>query len=90
MRLTLYSIPQTEELLKTSNLPLGLIVQPLAKLRYDEVMRSNLPSSFEDIGKGLPRTSLIYLSVRLQSIVLISVKKVLLDVAAANHILILS
>ncbi|CAG8555774.1 1225_t:CDS:10 [Paraglomus occultum] len=36
MRLTLYSIPQTEELLKTSNLPLGLIVQPLAKLRYDE------------------------------------------------------
>lgn len=37
MRLTLYSIPHTEELLQTSHLPLGVILQPFAKLRNDEV-----------------------------------------------------
>lgn len=37
MRLTLYSIPNTEELLQTSHLPLGVILQPMAKLRNDEV-----------------------------------------------------
>ncbi|CAG8524509.1 10789_t:CDS:10 [Ambispora leptoticha] len=36
MRLTLYSIPNTEELLQTSHLPLGVVLQPLAKLRNDE------------------------------------------------------
>ncbi|CAG8568852.1 15714_t:CDS:10 [Acaulospora morrowiae] len=36
MRLTLYSIPHTEELLQTSHLPLGIIIQPLAKLKNDE------------------------------------------------------
>ncbi|CAG8723248.1 20660_t:CDS:10, partial [Dentiscutata erythropus] len=36
IRLTLYSIPHTEELLQTSHLPLGVILQPLAKLRDDE------------------------------------------------------
>ncbi|KAF0507910.1 ER to Golgi transport-related protein [Gigaspora margarita] len=36
IRLTLYSIPHTEELLQTSHLPLGVILQPLARLRDDE------------------------------------------------------
>ncbi|CAG8583784.1 1871_t:CDS:10 [Diversispora eburnea] len=36
MRLTLYSIPHTEELLQTSHLPLGVILQPLTKLRDGE------------------------------------------------------
>ncbi|CAG8441458.1 9081_t:CDS:10 [Acaulospora colombiana] len=36
MRLTLYSIPHSEDLLQTSHLPLGVILQPLAKLRNDE------------------------------------------------------
>ncbi|PKK64784.1 hypothetical protein RhiirC2_665880 [Rhizophagus irregularis] len=36
MRLTLYSIPNTEDLLQTSHLPLGVILQPMAKLRNDE------------------------------------------------------
>ena len=37
MRLTLYSIPNTEDLLQTSHLPLGVILQPMARLRNDEV-----------------------------------------------------
>ncbi|GES88569.1 Sec23/Sec24 family protein [Rhizophagus clarus] len=36
MRLTLYSIPNTDDLLQTSHLPLGVILQPMAKLRNDE------------------------------------------------------
>ncbi|RUO95991.1 hypothetical protein BC936DRAFT_142834 [Jimgerdemannia flammicorona] len=36
MRITTYNIPFNDELLDTSQLPLGLIVQPLAKLRRDE------------------------------------------------------
>ncbi|KAF9210180.1 COPII coat Sec23p-Sfb3p heterodimer component [Haplosporangium sp. Z 27] len=35
-RMTTYNIPNTEDLLSTSQLPLGLIIQPLAKLRADE------------------------------------------------------
>jgi hypothetical protein len=40
MRLTLYAIPSDEYLLTKSHLPIGVVIQPLAKLRYDEV-RSN-------------------------------------------------
>lgn len=36
-RMITYNIPNTEELLNTSQLPLGLVIQPLAKLRADEV-----------------------------------------------------
>ncbi|KAF9427642.1 COPII coat Sec23p-Sfb3p heterodimer component [Podila epigama] len=35
-RMTTYNIPSTEELLNTAQLPMGLIIQPLAKLRIDE------------------------------------------------------
>lgn len=35
-RITTYNIPTTEELLDSSRLPMGLIIQPLAKLRADE------------------------------------------------------
>ncbi|KAI9503012.1 COPII coat Sec23p-Sfb3p heterodimer component [Coemansia spiralis] len=36
VRLTMYNIPHTEELLKASHLPLGIIVQPLADLASTE------------------------------------------------------
>ncbi|KAK3818887.1 MAG: Sec23/Sec24 trunk domain-containing protein [Benniella sp.] len=35
-RMTTYNLPTTEDLLTTSQLPLGLIIQPLAQLRADE------------------------------------------------------
>ncbi|KAJ1562869.1 COPII coat Sec23p-Sfb3p heterodimer component [Cladochytrium tenue] len=37
MRLTTYHIPCTEELLTTSNLPMGAVIQPMADLAPDEV-----------------------------------------------------
>ncbi|KAG9304124.1 hypothetical protein G9A89_019686 [Geosiphon pyriformis] len=49
MRLTLYSIPNTEDLLQTSHLPLGVVLQPLAKLRYDEA-----PLKTVDFGENGP------------------------------------
>ncbi|OZJ02131.1 hypothetical protein BZG36_04584 [Bifiguratus adelaidae] len=36
MRITTYNIPHNDELLETSQLPLGLVFQPLAQLRPDE------------------------------------------------------
>lgn len=36
-RMTTYNVPNTEDLLSTAQLPMGLIIQPLAKLRADEV-----------------------------------------------------
>ncbi|KAJ2770296.1 COPII coat Sec23p-Sfb3p heterodimer component, partial [Coemansia nantahalensis] len=36
MRMTTYSVPHTEELLKASHIPLGMIVQPLADLAPSE------------------------------------------------------
>jgi len=36
-RMTTYNLPTTEDLLTASQLPLGLIIQPLAQLRADEV-----------------------------------------------------
>ncbi|KAJ1934146.1 COPII coat Sec23p-Sfb3p heterodimer component, partial [Linderina macrospora] len=36
MRMTMYNVPHTEELLKASHLPLGMIVQPLAELAPSE------------------------------------------------------
>ncbi|KAJ2003211.1 COPII coat Sec23p-Sfb3p heterodimer component [Coemansia thaxteri] len=36
MRMTMYNVPHTEELLKTSHLPLGMVVQPLADLASSE------------------------------------------------------
>ncbi|KAF9200494.1 COPII coat Sec23p-Sfb3p heterodimer component, partial [Haplosporangium sp. Z 27] len=35
-RMTTYNLPNTEELLNTSQLPMGLVIQPLAQLRRDE------------------------------------------------------
>ncbi|KAG0229526.1 COPII coat Sec23p-Sfb3p heterodimer component [Actinomortierella wolfii] len=35
-RMTTYNVPATEDLLNTSQLPMGLIIQPLAQLRPDE------------------------------------------------------
>ncbi|KAG0210758.1 COPII coat Sec23p-Sfb3p heterodimer component, partial [Mortierella sp. GBA30] len=35
-RMTTYNIPNTEDLLNTSQLPMGLVIHPLAKLRADE------------------------------------------------------
>ncbi|KAF9185975.1 COPII coat Sec23p-Sfb3p heterodimer component [Haplosporangium sp. Z 767] len=35
-RMTTYNIPNSEDLLETSKLPMGLVIQPLAKLRADE------------------------------------------------------
>ncbi|KAF9142343.1 COPII coat Sec23p-Sfb3p heterodimer component [Mortierella sp. GBA39] len=35
-RMTTYNVPNTEDLLSTAQLPMGLIIQPLAKLRADE------------------------------------------------------
>ncbi|RKP40087.1 hypothetical protein BJ085DRAFT_13704 [Dimargaris cristalligena] len=37
IRMTMYNIPQTEQLLRDSSLPLGMMIQPLAPLRYDEM-----------------------------------------------------
>jgi len=47
--MTTYAIPHTEDLLQVSNLPLGVIIQPLAKLRYDEP-----PIPRIDFGDGGP------------------------------------
>ncbi|KAJ3240025.1 COPII coat Sec23p-Sfb3p heterodimer component [Chytriomyces hyalinus] len=49
MRLTTYQIPATEELLNTSMLPMGAIVQPLADLAPDE-----MPVPVVDFGEGGP------------------------------------
>ncbi|KAF9960175.1 COPII coat Sec23p-Sfb3p heterodimer component [Mortierella alpina] len=35
-RMTTYNLPNTDELLNTSQLPMGLVIQPLAQLRADE------------------------------------------------------
>ncbi|KAF9902740.1 COPII coat Sec23p-Sfb3p heterodimer component [Linnemannia zychae] len=35
-RMTTYNLPNTEDLLNTSQLPMGLVIQPLAQLRADE------------------------------------------------------
>ncbi|KAF9161981.1 COPII coat Sec23p-Sfb3p heterodimer component, partial [Mortierella sp. AD011] len=48
-RMTTYNIPNTEELLSNSQLPMGLIIQPLAKLRADEA-----PIQTVDFGDGGP------------------------------------
>lgn len=36
-RMTTYNVPNTEDLLSTAQMPMGLVIQPLAKLRADEV-----------------------------------------------------
>jgi protein transport protein SEC24 len=36
-RITTYNIPNSENLLNTSHIPMGLVIQPLAKLCADEV-----------------------------------------------------
>ncbi|KAJ1930728.1 COPII coat Sec23p-Sfb3p heterodimer component [Tieghemiomyces parasiticus] len=48
-RMTMYNIPQTEQLLRDSNLPLGMMIQPLAPLRYDET-----PLDVVDFGEKGP------------------------------------
>ncbi|KAF9937775.1 COPII coat Sec23p-Sfb3p heterodimer component [Modicella reniformis] len=54
-RITTYNIPGTEELLNISQLPLGLIIQPLAKLRADEVRdRVMTPIETVDFGDSGP------------------------------------
>jgi len=35
--MTTYNIPNTEDLLNTAQMPMGLVIQPLAKLRHEEV-----------------------------------------------------
>lgn len=39
LRMTTYQIPTSEELMEASCIPLGLVIQPLAKLRADEVKK---------------------------------------------------
>ncbi|KAF9158383.1 COPII coat Sec23p-Sfb3p heterodimer component [Actinomortierella ambigua] len=48
-RMTTYNIPSTEDLLSTSQLPMGLIIQPLAQLRPDEA-----PIETVDFGEAGP------------------------------------
>ncbi|KAF9959754.1 COPII coat Sec23p-Sfb3p heterodimer component [Mortierella alpina] len=48
-RMTTYNIPNTEDLLNTSQLPMGLVIQPLAKLRADEA-----PIETVDFGESGP------------------------------------
>ncbi|KAK9718103.1 COPII coat Sec23p-Sfb3p heterodimer component [Basidiobolus ranarum] len=49
MRMTTYNIPATSDLLRSSHLPLGMIVQPLAELRCDEA-----PIDVVDFGESGP------------------------------------
>ncbi|KAJ1961557.1 COPII coat Sec23p-Sfb3p heterodimer component [Dipsacomyces acuminosporus] len=49
VRMTMYNVPHTEELLKTSHLPLGMVVQPLADLSSTEV-----PVQLIDFGQEGP------------------------------------
>ncbi|KAI7816333.1 Sec23/Sec24 trunk domain-containing protein [Gamsiella multidivaricata] len=48
-RMTTYNVPNTEELLNTSQLPMGLIIQPLANLRANEA-----PIETVDFGESGP------------------------------------
>ncbi|ORX81264.1 hypothetical protein K493DRAFT_242055 [Basidiobolus meristosporus CBS 931.73] len=49
MRMTMYNIPASPDLLKSSHMPLGMIVQPLAELRHDEA-----PIDVVDFGEAGP------------------------------------
>ncbi|KAK9729542.1 COPII coat Sec23p-Sfb3p heterodimer component [Basidiobolus ranarum] len=49
MRMTMYNVPATTDLLQNSHLPLGMIVQPLAELRNDEA-----PLELVDFGESGP------------------------------------
>ncbi|KAF9113401.1 COPII coat Sec23p-Sfb3p heterodimer component [Mortierella sp. AM989] len=48
-RMTTYNLPDTEELLNSSQLPMGLVIQPLAQLRADEA-----PIETVDFGESGP------------------------------------
>ncbi|KAF8928335.1 hypothetical protein EDD21DRAFT_383268 [Dissophora ornata] len=48
-RMTTYNIPHTEDILSSSQLPMGLVIQPLAKLRADEA-----PIETVDFGESGP------------------------------------
>ncbi|KAK9760738.1 COPII coat Sec23p-Sfb3p heterodimer component [Basidiobolus ranarum] len=49
MRMTMYNIPASHDLLKSSHLPLGMVIQPLAELRHDEA-----PVEVVDFGEAGP------------------------------------
>ncbi|ORY06568.1 hypothetical protein K493DRAFT_203088 [Basidiobolus meristosporus CBS 931.73] len=49
MRMTMYNVPATTDLLHNSDLPLGMIIQPLAELRSDEA-----PLQLVDFGENGP------------------------------------
>ncbi|KAG0340861.1 COPII coat Sec23p-Sfb3p heterodimer component, partial [Podila minutissima] len=49
LRMTTYQIPTSEELMEASCIPLGLVIQPLAKLRADEA-----PIDIVDFGEAGP------------------------------------
>ncbi|KAI8871996.1 hypothetical protein GQ42DRAFT_120009 [Ramicandelaber brevisporus] len=49
VRMTCYNIPHSAEQLEESQLPLAMVVQPLAKLRYDET-----PIPVVDVGESGP------------------------------------
>ncbi|KAG0317714.1 COPII coat Sec23p-Sfb3p heterodimer component [Dissophora globulifera] len=48
-RMTTYNLPNTDDLLTTSQLPMGLVIQPLAQLRADEA-----PIETVDFGEAGP------------------------------------
>ncbi|KAG0300638.1 COPII coat Sec23p-Sfb3p heterodimer component [Dissophora globulifera] len=59
-RMTTYNIPNTEDLLNTSQLPLGLVIQPLAKLRADEAPIETV--DFGDVGPARCRRCKAYIN----------------------------
>ncbi|KAF9973898.1 COPII coat Sec23p-Sfb3p heterodimer component [Actinomortierella ambigua] len=59
-RMTTYNIPSTEDLLNTSQLPMGLVIQPLAQLRADEAPIETV--DFGDAGPARCRRCKAYIN----------------------------
>ncbi|KAG0377736.1 COPII coat Sec23p-Sfb3p heterodimer component [Mortierella sp. AD032] len=59
-RMTTYNVPNTEDLLSTAQMPMGLVIQPLAKLRSDEAPIETV--DFGDAGPARCRRCKAYIN----------------------------
>ncbi|KAI1311905.1 COPII coat Sec23p-Sfb3p heterodimer component [Mortierella claussenii] len=59
-RMTTYNLPNTDDLLNTSQLPMGLVIQPLAQLRADEAPIETI--DFGDLGPARCRRCNAYIN----------------------------
>ncbi|KAF9927569.1 COPII coat Sec23p-Sfb3p heterodimer component, partial [Linnemannia zychae] len=59
-RMTTYNVPNTEDLLSTAQIPMGLVIQPLAKLRADEAPIETV--DFGDAGPARCRRCKAYIN----------------------------